>query len=104
VNDNPELVADIDPGTSGSAPSAFVQQGEWIYFIARTTGEGLEVWRSNGAGAELIADIFTGEDGSQPQELTVFRDEICFAATDGELGRELYCYKVDGISPVRSVD
>ena len=104
---NVELLADINPG----AASALVNSRDWaeldgfLYFTADDGISGSELWRTDGteAGTSLVADIndlipqdpFALEDslGSFPFGLTLFNDEIYFAAQN-EDGDELW--KTDG--------
>ena len=100
----PELVADINKGAIGSSPFGFVEHDGWVYFTGRTEAEGSEVWRTDGDVAELITDIWAGPDSSRPQELISYKDQLCLAATNQELGRELYCYLTADLIPIRRVE
>lgn len=102
-----EMVVDINLG----APSSLLDSTDWaeldgfLYFAADDGINGTELWKTDGtsAGTTLVADInqlppedpFSFEDslGSFPLELTVFNNEIYFAATT-EVGDELW--KTDG--------
>lgn len=59
------LVADIEPGPTGSAPSNFAGMGGMLYFAATTSASGRELWRSDGtaAGTTLVKDIVPGSSG-----------------------------------------
>jgi len=104
------LVADIHQGTSSSgysyssSPSNLVEFNDKLYFTANDGVNGNELYVSDGTagGTQLVADIYPGSDnygsaaGSYPSNLTVFGDELFFAANNGETGTELYKLTLDG--------
>jgi ELWxxDGT repeat protein len=105
-----QLVADINQGTSnyggygyGSSPSNLVEFNDKLYFTANNGENGNELYVSDGtaSGTQLVADIYPGSDnygsaaGSYPSSLTVFGDELFFAANNGETGTELYKLTLD---------
>jgi len=59
--------------------------GDDVYFSARATQQGDELWRSDGTagGTVLVGDIRPGPGGSGPRELTAVGDRIYFTANDG---------------------
>jgi ELWxxDGT repeat protein len=105
-----QLVADIYQGedSSGysysSSPSNLVVFNDKLYFTASDGKNGNELYVSDGteSGTQLVADIYPGENnygfaaGSYPSSLTVFGDELFFAANNGETGTELYKLTLDG--------
>nr|AYM53935.1 hypothetical protein [Corallococcus coralloides] len=78
-----------------STPSRFTAYAGRLYFSAEESefsGAGPELWVSDGtpAGTGRLLDIYPGEIGSSPRELSVFEGLLYFAADDGEHGRELW--------------
>lgn len=69
--------------------------GDDLYFRARSAATGAELWRTDGTqtGTVLIADIYTGPNGSNPGDLIPLESEHYFAANSAA-GRELW--KTDG--------
>jgi ELWxxDGT repeat protein len=41
----------------------------------------------------MLADIYTGSDGSKPECLTMFNGRLYFSAEDGTYGKELWVYE-----------
>ncbi|MEM7704551.1 MAG: hypothetical protein AAF358_03305 [Pseudomonadota bacterium] len=92
------LIDDLNPGGESSGalayPISLTYKGE-VYFAADTPGRGLEVWKSNGVGAQLVGDFAPGEDGSDPIAFLEYREELYFGVrTRG--GPQLW--KTDGAS------
>jgi ELWxxDGT repeat protein len=99
-----KLLADIYQGTNdsgysySSSPSDLVVFNDQLYFTASDGKNGNELYVSNGTaeGTQLFADIYPGSGNygfpasSFPSNLTVFGDELFFAANNGETGTELY--------------
>ncbi len=90
-------VADIEPGTLGSAPrglfAAATAVGDRILFSAQTTATGRELWISDGTGAgtRLLADLFPGIRSSNPTSLfQIAPGRVIFVADDGLTGAELW--------------
>lgn len=65
--------------------------GNTLYFAA-SSGSGMELWRSNGSASStvLVADIFPGGGGSNPESLTALNGVLFFSATTAQYGRELW--------------
>jgi ELWxxDGT repeat protein len=63
-----------------------------LYFSARTSGTGTELWKTDGtdAGTALVADVRPGAADSRPSHLAVFDGRLWFFADDGAHGRELW--------------
>lgn len=69
------------PGTRVvSAPG-----GRTIYFVARESVHGGELWTSDGtpAGTHLVVDLRPGDRGGEVAELTWFRGRLYFTGDDG---------------------
>src|SRR5688572_3846199 len=101
VLDGAAVVADLNPGTDGSAPAEQVEFNGSVYFSADGTdgsgqSVGRELYRLDPDGSvSLVADINDGEAGSDPSDFRILDGELYFAAT-GSLGRELYKLDADG--------
>lgn len=74
-------------------PSFAVMNG-LTYFAAFSGTSGIELWRTNGepGGTELVADIFTGSESSEPKSLAVM------TITGAEAGTYLYFAAAQSIS------
>jgi ELWxxDGT repeat protein len=88
-------VADIEPGNPGSAPAELTDAGAGILlFSATTSGDGTELWKSNGgplgAGTEVVEEIAGGAGGSNPSDFADAGETVLFAANDGVDGKELW--------------
>ena len=102
------LVKDIEPGPESSQPLAFTaatfsgQPG--AYFLARTSANGLELWKTNGTnvGTQLVKDINPGPANGVGSDLfsiglvsSPTDDFVLFNANDGFHGTEPW-YSSDG--------
>jgi ELWxxDGT repeat protein len=92
---NPPMMIDVNPGSIGSSPTDFAEYNGDLYFAADATADSrfpdreLFVW--DGTSAFLVDDIdVTGS--SDPQYLTVFGDDLYFAASRPDTGRELFVF------------
>lgn len=98
-----KLLADIKPGTSGSAPFDFHTVGTNVFFHANDGMHGLELWVTDGTelGTKMVKDINT--TGSQSlsdsfvTDITVFGNKVLFQAYDAVNGSELWIS--DGSDP-----
>lgn len=90
------LVKDINTIPGDSVPNEMIQVGTQLFFAAKTSREGIELWKSDGTpnGTVLVKDIKVGSDSSQPLSLTNVNGTLFFAAENGVNGRELW--KSDG--------
>ncbi|RYB92919.1 hypothetical protein EUA93_00240 [Nocardioides oleivorans] len=74
------------------SPSATA--GGWTYYSRSNTnvspGQGSELWRTNGATTEAVADIRPGTAGSAPSAFVATGNRVYFTADDGTRGRELW--------------
>src|SRR3954447_11938178 len=88
----PELLANVNPGTLGSSPGQITAVGDTIFFAARDSANGLELWKTDGTGAgtAFVKDIQPGGGGCYPSYLTDFRGTLFFTANDGVHGTELW--------------
>ena len=96
------LVKNIEPGFS-SNPNNLTNNNGILYFTAKTSSNGREIWRSDGTvnGTFQIKDINSNSDSSIQDEfhqssepLAVLSNEVYFEANDGIHGIELW--KTDG--------
>lgn len=90
---NATLVKDINP-TGFSAPTGFVQLGNYTYFSANDGTNGVELWRTDAtaAGTTLASNIDLTNASSSPTGMTVLGDSLVFSATTTASGTELYIY------------
>ncbi|MEM6777462.1 MAG: ELWxxDGT repeat protein, partial [Planctomycetota bacterium] len=99
---NTTLLADINPGTAGSAPFGLTEFQGHLYFSANDGVNGGELWRTDGTTTSLVSDINQGGDSSGVSRLTVVGNNLFFTATDGSSGTELWKY--DGTTVSRVAD
>src|SRR5262245_36433369 len=92
----PELLKNVNPGTLGSSPGQIAEVGATVFFSARDSEHGRELWKTDGtaAGTALVKDIRPGSGNSNPEYLTDFKGTLFFTANDGVNGTELW--KSDG--------
>jgi ELWxxDGT repeat protein len=91
------LVKDIEPGTGSSTYSSyFVTMGTAAYFVANTTANSYELWKTDAttAGTTLVKDINPGTGNANPSSLFVNGATLYFLADNGTNGKELW--KSDG--------
>lgn len=86
------MVADLYPGTFGSAPTQLTSAAGLVYFTAYHDLFGSEPWVTDGtaAGTKLVADIQPGLAGSVPQGFVQAGDRLFFDATSASAGAELW--------------
>ena len=92
TNGAPAQVANINP-TGSSNPAGFTKLGSYVYFNADNGTDGYELWKSNGTGATMAANInATPGEGSNPQELfaSAAYDILLFRAYSPTAGWELF--------------
>jgi ELWxxDGT repeat protein len=86
-----ELVKEIQPGDMGSNPANLLWSNahDLLFFSADDGLNGVELWRSDGTvdGTFMVEDM-APFSGSNPAELTLFRDKLFFVGTSAQ-GREL---------------
>lgn len=85
-----KLFKDINPGSSSSTPSSFVEAGDKLFFKAVTDTEGVELWVTDGTetGTNLVKDINPGINSSlvpsdSEKRLKAIGNKVYFAASDG---------------------
>ena len=93
---SPYLVKDINAVTAAnpasSQPGNFFRFGSRIFFNASTSGNGVELWSTDGtaAGTAQVADINPGSASSFPSGFTVVNGKLLFNARDVRNGDELW--------------
>lgn len=89
---NTRMVADINPGSGSSVPSAMAWHQGVLYFAASVTATGREFYRSDGteSGTYILKDIVVGAASSNPTNLVSCGNYLYFAATTAEHGTELW--------------
>lgn len=99
------LVADINPGASGSAPTALAAIDGVLLFAADDGIHGRELWRSDGRllGTVMIQDIGPGSFSSSPSGFTKSGDLVYFSADDGVTGSELWAIPAAALHGVSRV-
>jgi ELWxxDGT repeat protein len=94
----PTIAADINLGNASSSPKYMMIYNGNLIFNATTLIDGQELWSYNGTTASLVADIYSGMNGSwpnnsDPRSFMIHNNELIFRAKDIN-GRELW--KWDG--------
>jgi ELWxxDGT repeat protein len=109
----PRLIKDIWPGSTGSEyydysdnlgatpyePYPRVVMNGVLYFRANNgSGQGLELWRTDGtsAGTQMVRRLGWDSTGSKPGQLTVVNNTLFFNAFQASVGNGLW--KSDGTS------
>lgn len=82
---------DFSKQTSDSYPYYLTEFQDKLYFSAENPEFGGELYTFDGSTLEMLDDIYEGEDGSWPEALIVFGDELVFFA-ENETGNYLYTY------------
>lgn len=86
-----QMREDIVPGKAGSFPTKFFGYDSTLYFSAFTAQSGVEFWSKEGNGSsQMIWDITSGPESSNPIVLGVVNDKLLFFADKDTLGWELY--------------
>jgi ELWxxDGT repeat protein len=96
VND-PVALLDATPIEFNDQGDLFLEVGTLAYFVRSTAANGEELWKTDGTpgGTSLVADLYSGQSGSQPRYLVEFLDQLYFTAdfrgvADDATGRELF--------------
>jgi ELWxxDGT repeat protein len=104
----PHLVKDIWPGSASSVNVVSISLDEIpravmngvLYFTANDgTGQGFELWRSDGTadGTYLVERLGANTDGAEPQNLTVVNNTLFFTTGPETLGTS-GLWRTDGTS------
>lgn len=94
----PLMTPEIESGTDGSAPDNFVTLNNKLYFRARTTTEGYELWcyDPNLNQHTRLTDINAGADSSITGNIIAYNNNIYFTADSGLGNNELWIYNILG--------
>ena len=87
------MVADIQPGPTGSAPSGLaIGPGGKVYFAADDGIHGQELWVSDGTpgGTSLVKNIAPDTANGDAYDLTALNDAVYFGARTAATGYELW--------------
>ena len=100
-------LGDIRPGRRSSTPLGFTALKDAVYFAAFEIDTGTELWKTDGSSVVQVADMNRGwasfiPGGGGNLTLTLFDDELYFAADDGSTGIELW--KTDGTNIFQLAD
>lgn len=103
-------LTDIYPGPEDGMPRSDWRKSritaafqDNLYFMGADAEHGEELWKFDGQQATLVADIYPGESGSDPQWLTPFDGKLYFTAKDEEHGTELWQYDGEEAQLVKDI-
>lgn len=90
----PTLVLDLEAGSGGSFPDNMVTLNNQLYFRARTSTNGYELWTYSPTtmAPQMLTDINPGADSSITGNVTVFNNAIYYTAKTPARGNELHMY------------
>ncbi|MEZ5061807.1 MAG: hypothetical protein R2700_09905 [Solirubrobacterales bacterium] len=86
---NFNLSQNFDGAATDSTINEIEALGSHVYVSAAAALGGVELWRADPSGVELVADM-NGLGSSSPQNLTAVGQALYFTANDGFNGRELW--------------
>ena len=95
-NGTTSMVKDINPGPYYGNPSDFVELNGQVYFKAKTSDDGIELWKTDGtaSGTTLVKDIYTGSSSglqnSNSANIVVLNNKLYFFATNEITGSEIW--------------
>lgn len=95
-------VADIATGSADSDPGEITPFADGVLFAA-TSGDGRELWMSDGTSASQVKDLNPAGSGA-PHELEEWEGEVLFAADDGSTGTELWRTDGTGLGTTLAAD
>lgn len=89
------LLADINPGSSGSGIQILTEINGSVFFKANNGSNGIELWITDGTtnGTHLLKDINPGAGsglGSYTIDFCVFQNKLLFEGYENEHGSELW--------------
>lgn len=66
--------------------------GDRLFFSARTTATGTELWSTDGGTATIVSDLEPGTEGSEPYHLVAdpSTNSLWFSASSPDTGREIW--------------
>jgi ELWxxDGT repeat protein len=87
-----DINTDPDLSRGNSNPDNFTEYKGKVYFKARASGTGDELWVTDGTpeGTVLLKDIQVGEGNGNPFDFIVYNDLLYFTANDGVVSSELW--------------
>ncbi len=96
---------EINPGIMNGNPTGFCIYAGNLYFRGFDAIAGYELWKFDGTGVSMIADIWPGPhtNNSTPNNLVVMGGVLYFGAHNGVNGTELYKYTGSG-APTLAAD
>ena len=85
-----DMIADLNPGSSGSNPQAGVEVGSATLLSLTDGVSGYELWKTDGTagGTSLVKDIRAGSNNSNPYRFYAYGNKAVFVADDGVNGFE----------------
>ena len=106
------IVLDINEGVEGSSPNHLCRVGNKVVFSAFTEEAGTELWMTDGTpeGTEMIADIYPGSTGSNPEFFSEFNGKMLFRAQTevSALDEKFYLFVSDltetGTKPISATE
>lgn len=86
---------------ASNTTAEFFTAGDRRYFAACDPEHGCELWSADRLGEDtrLVQDLWPGPRSSDPEILTVTEDAILLAATEPNVGRELWKIDLSEIAP-----
>lgn len=100
----PTLVADINPGNSGSNPYWLYVSGNKLLFDATTAASGFELFVYDGVSAPVLFDLNPGVDMGDPYSFMEYNGKVYFKATNATSGAELFAYNPVNNTAVLAAD
>ncbi|WP_036486514.1 hypothetical protein [Myxosarcina sp. GI1] len=82
-------------GSSHKVKEKMIIYQNALFFRADDGIHGYELWKYDGSDTFLIADIVRGKKGSNPTDLTIFKNQLYFIARDNN-DRSRHLWKYDG--------
>lgn len=91
------LLADINPGATGSSTDKFISFKNEVYFAADDGTNGQELWKTDGTspGTAMVANVGSGASNAYPYAFSKTANYLYFVANDATFYR---FYRTDGTS------